>query len=53
MFHYFPNAVGVANLKNFESQLIHKPTYVTELEAGSGFVELADALIAARKTGTV
>ena len=53
MFHYFPNAVGVANLKNFESQLRHKPTYVTELEAGSGFVELADALIAARETGTV
>ena len=49
MFHYFPNAVGVANLKNFESQLRHKPAYVTETEAGSGFVELADALIASRE----
>ena len=50
MFHYFPNAVGVANLKNFESQLRHKPAYVTESEAGSGFVELADALIASRES---
>lgn len=53
MFHYFPNAVGVANLKNFESELKHKPAYVTKLEAGSGFVELADALIAARTSETV
>ncbi len=48
MFGYFPNAVGVANLKNFESTLATKPAYVTTLEAGCGFVELADILISAR-----
>ena len=48
MFQFFPNSVGVANIHHFEKDLIHKPAYVTELEAGSGFVELADALISAR-----
>jgi HAD superfamily hydrolase (TIGR01484 family) len=46
MFNFFPNSVGVANVKNFTSQLIYEPTYITELEAGSGFVELTDLLIA-------
>jgi len=50
MFGYFPNAVGVANLKNFESSLTQMPAYVTELEAGSGFVELANSLISVRRS---
>lgn len=53
MFRFFPNAVGVANLRNFEASLEHKPAYVTEGEAGSGFVELADWLIAGRSSATV
>ena len=53
MFQFFPNAVGVANLHHFEKDLTHKPAYVTEREAGSGFVELADALISARAASTV
>lgn len=50
MFGYFPNAVGVANLKNFESSLKMTPAYVTELEAGSGFVELVNALTSVRRS---
>ncbi len=53
MFGFFPNAVGVANLRNFEQQLEQKPAYVTERAAGSGFVELADWLIAGRSSATV
>lgn len=53
MFKYFPNAVGVANLRKFANDLTFKPTYVTDQEAGSGFVELADRLIAARGPLTV
>lgn len=53
MFSYFPNSVGVANVRAFESQLQQKPAYVTELGAGAGFVELADALISARTSPTV
>ncbi len=48
MFKYFPNAVGVANLRNFESSLTDRPTYVTDMEAGSGFVELVDTLVSVR-----
>lgn len=53
MFAFFPNAVGVANLMNFEKDLQAKPAYVTAGEAGTGFVELADALISARGSLTV
>ena len=53
MFNFFPNSVGVANVKNFTSQLIYEPTYITELEAGSGFVELTDLLIANHLTAAV
>ncbi|MCH7711767.1 MAG: HAD-IIB family hydrolase [Proteobacteria bacterium] len=49
MFAYFPNAVGVANIRAFEAELPAPPAYVTEGTAGSGFAELAAALIEARK----
>jgi hypothetical protein len=48
MFAYFPNAVGVANIRVFEEELPAAPAYVTEGLAGSGFAELAAALIEAR-----
>lgn len=48
MFGFFPHAVGVANVRAFESMLTAKPAYVTPSRGGEGFVELADALIAAR-----
>ncbi len=48
MFAYFPNSVGVANVREFEDRLASPPTYVTEGRAGEGFAELAQALIEAR-----
>jgi HAD superfamily hydrolase (TIGR01484 family) len=48
MFGHFPLSVGVANLKRFASELIVWPAYLTSGERGSGFAEVADALIAAR-----
>ncbi len=48
MFAAFPNAVGVANLRDFEAQLPAAPAYITQAPAGAGFAELAEALLAAR-----
>ncbi len=53
MFEFFSNAVGVANLLNFENKLQHFPTYVTTGEGGAGFSELADFLINARSDASV
>ncbi len=47
MFEFFPNAIGVANLRRFEKQLAAKPTYLTAAAGGEGFAEVADALCAA------
>jgi len=48
MFGYFPNAVGVANLRDFAGRIEAEPAWITERPGGHGFAELADALIAAR-----
>ena len=48
MFGYFPHSVGVANVRDFVGRLAHLPAWVSEGRGGHGFVELADALIAAR-----
>jgi HAD superfamily hydrolase (TIGR01484 family) len=48
MFAFFPHAVGVANLRRFMDQLPAAPAYITEREAGEGFAELAELLLAAR-----
>jgi hypothetical protein len=45
MFAYFPNAVGVANVRAFADRIATLPAYVTEGEAGAGFVELVAALV--------
>lgn len=42
MFNYFANSVGVANIKRFKDEITHLPAYITEAEAGKGFVELVD-----------
>ncbi len=47
MFAYFPNAVGVANVAPFLDRIATPPAYVTQREAGAGFVELAEFLLAA------
>lgn len=49
MFGYFPNAVGVANVADFADRLEHKPRWIASARSGAGFVELAAALIAARR----
>ena len=49
MFGFFPNATGVANIRDFESRISVKPAFVTRARCGAGFAEVAEALIAARK----
>lgn len=41
----FPHAVGVANLKDYQDQLIYRPTYLTEAPEVDGFLELVDLLV--------
>ncbi|QIG46549.1 HAD-IIB family hydrolase [Nordella sp. HKS 07] len=48
MFAFFPNSVGVANIKPYKEIMAHLPRYVTEAEGGEGFAELAKALLEAR-----
>jgi HAD superfamily hydrolase (TIGR01484 family) len=48
MFGFFPNAVGVANVRDFAADMDHLPRWITTARSGAGFVELARALIAAR-----
>jgi hypothetical protein len=51
MFAFFPNAVGVANISDSADRMTALPAYVTRGRGGAGFVELAEALIAARHGG--
>ncbi len=46
MFAYFPASVGVANVQRFAGRLNPPPAYVTLAEAGAGFAELVDRLLA-------
>lgn len=48
MFGFFPNSVGVANVRDFEAEMPALPRFVTDGRGPDGFVELADRLIAAR-----
>jgi HAD superfamily hydrolase (TIGR01484 family) len=48
MFGFFPNAVGVANVRDFAQDMDHLPRWLTTARSGTGFVELAQALITAR-----
>ncbi len=49
MFGHFPNSVGMANVADFAGRLAHEPRWITQARSGAGFVELARALIDARK----
>ena len=46
MFAYFPNAVGVANVRRFADRIATLPAYVTQAESGAGFAEFASFLLA-------
>jgi HAD superfamily hydrolase (TIGR01484 family) len=48
MFGFFPNAVGVANVRDFAADMPDLPHWITAHPSGAGFAELAKALIAAR-----
>ncbi len=48
MFGFFPNACGVANVRDFAGQLEAEPAWIAEGRGGAGFVEIADRLLEAR-----
>ena len=45
MFAFFPNSVGVANVREFAGRIATPPSFVTSGRAGAGFAELADMII--------
>lgn len=47
MFGHFPLSVGVANLADFADRLTQWPAFITRHDRGRGFVEVAEALLAA------
>jgi HAD superfamily hydrolase (TIGR01484 family) len=49
MFQHFTHSVGVANIARFLPALAYRPRYVTEAERGSGFAEVASALLQSRR----
>ena len=46
MFGAFANSIGVANIARFVPKLTHLPRYVTPGERGTGFAEVAAAILA-------
>jgi HAD superfamily hydrolase (TIGR01484 family) len=46
MFEKFPHSFGVANIKNFSSQMKVLPTYVADLNGGYGFAQIAEQILA-------
>jgi HAD superfamily hydrolase (TIGR01484 family) len=50
MFAYFPNAVGVANVKRFAGRIQSLPAWITAAEGGHGFAEMAGLILEARRT---
>jgi HAD superfamily hydrolase (TIGR01484 family) len=48
MFRFFPNAVGVANVREMEELMQDLPAWVTPSAGAAGFAELAEVLLAAR-----
>ena len=49
MFAFFHNACGVSGVRNFAGRLEAEPAYVTQGGGGSGFVEVAERLLSAKK----
>lgn len=48
MFGFFANAVGVAGVRQYLGRMSAPPRWITGGGAGAGFVEIAEALLAAR-----
>ena len=47
MFAAFPNSVGVSTIVDYVDDMTALPSWITQGPGGAGFVEVADALIAA------
>jgi 3-deoxy-D-manno-octulosonate 8-phosphate phosphatase KdsC-like HAD superfamily phosphatase len=45
MFAYFPNSVGVANIRDFSGRMSFLPSWITQQEGGFGFAEMVDVLL--------
>ena len=45
MFDYFPNSVGVANVRRFAGRMPAEPAYVTAAASGAGFAEVVAHLL--------
>ena len=48
MFGFFPNSVGVANVRDFAGRLLAEPAWVTNGRGAAGFVELANFILEAK-----
>ena len=48
MFEFFPNAVGVANVREMAALMRHLPAWVTPSAGSHGFAELVQSLLSAR-----
>ncbi len=48
MFAFFPDSVGVANVKKFAGEMEFLPAWVTEKQGGYGFSQMVDILLGAR-----
>ncbi|HEY2559462.1 MAG TPA: HAD-IIB family hydrolase [Caldimonas sp.] len=48
MFAAFPLSIGVANIVAFADRLQRWPRYVTSLDRGRGFIEVAETILASR-----
>lgn len=48
MFAHFPNACGVANVRDYEAEIEVLPAYVTQQRGGRGFAELSQYLLQCR-----
>ncbi len=45
MFAFFPNSVGVANVRQSEGRLASAPAWITSQEGGYGFAEMVNGLL--------
>jgi len=48
MFEFFPNSIGVANIRKFTNNISHQPRYITKMESGLGYAEMARVLLSKR-----
>ncbi len=51
MFAFFPNSVGVANVRDMADLMTELPAWITPSAGSAGFAELARALLEARRPG--